>query len=92
MELGKDDQVTSFREKPQVSGWINGGFFLFKPDIFEYLSSNVVLEKEPLQKLASENQLSAFKHEGFWQPMDTFRESKLLNDMWDTGKIPWRIS
>jgi glucose-1-phosphate cytidylyltransferase len=84
--------VTSFREKPHSEDWINGGFFIFKPQIFDYLSPEIVLENEPLQKLTSENQLAAFKHEGFWQPMDTFRESKLLNDLWNSGRAPWRIS
>jgi glucose-1-phosphate cytidylyltransferase len=91
MDLGNEDRVVSFKEKPQAEGWINGGFFIFKPEIFSYLNENVVLENEPLQKLAAQNQLVAFKHEGFWQPMDTFRESKLLNDLWDSGQAPWRI-
>jgi glucose-1-phosphate cytidylyltransferase len=91
MDLDTNDNVIRFREKPQAEGWINGGFFIFKPQIFDYLSPDIVLENEPLQKLASANQLAAFKHEGFWQPMDTFRESKMLNDLWDSGKPPWRI-
>jgi len=91
MDLDPGDHVTSFKEKPQADGWINGGFFIFKPEIFDYLSPDVALENEPLQKLASEKQLSAFKHLGFWQPMDTFRESKMLNDLWDSGKAPWKI-
>jgi len=91
MELDLYENVSSFREKPQAEGWINGGFFIFKPEIFDYLTADIVLEKEPLQQLASEEQLCAFKHDGFWQPMDTFRESKLLNDLWNSGKAPWRI-
>jgi glucose-1-phosphate cytidylyltransferase len=91
MDLDSQDSVTNFREKPQAEGWINGGFFIFKPQVFDYLSPNIVLENEPLQILASQNQLAAYKHEGFWQPMDTFRESKLLNELWDSGKAPWRI-
>ncbi len=92
MALDALGNVTSFREKPHSEDWINGGFFIFKPQIFDYLSPEIVLENEPLQKLTSENQLAAFKHEGFWQPMDTFRESKLLNDLWNSGRAPWRIS
>ena len=91
MDLDSSNNVISFKEKPQAEGWINGGFFIFKPQIFDYLSPGIILENEPLQKLASERQLSAFKHEGFWQPMDTFRESKMLNDLWDSGRAPWKI-
>ena len=90
MDLDDLDNVKSFKEKPQVEGWINGGFFIFRPQIFDYLNPDIVLENEPLQELAQQNQLSAFKHEGFWQPMDTFRESKMLNDMWDSGQAPWK--
>lgn len=92
IDLDSGGAVTSFREKPQSNDWINGGFFIFKPEIMKYLTPNVVLESEPLQKLASEQELVAFRHEGFWQPMDTFRESKILNELWDSGKAPWRLS
>ena len=91
MDVSSSNYVENFKEKPQAEGWINGGFFIFKPRIFDYLAPNVTLENEPLRKLTEERQLSAYKHEGFWQPMDTFRESKLLNDLWDSGKAPWRI-
>ena len=91
MEINSFNNVESFKEKPQAEGWINGGFFIFEPRIFDYLAPNVILENEPLRKLTDERQLSAYKHEGFWQPMDTFRESKMLNDLWDSGKAPWRI-
>ena len=90
MDISADDIVQNFKEKPQAEGWINGGFFIFKPEVFSYLNPNVVLENAPLQQLASENQLAAFKHNGFWQPMDTFRESKMLNDLWESGEAPWR--
>jgi glucose-1-phosphate cytidylyltransferase len=91
IDLGDDNLVTHFREKPKAEGWINGGFFIFEPEIFDYLNSSCILENEPLQQLAARGQLSAYKHEGFWQPMDTYRESKLLNDLWDSGNAPWRI-
>jgi glucose-1-phosphate cytidylyltransferase len=91
LDIDEKDNVKSFKEKPQVEGWINGGFFVFNSKIFDYLSPGSVLEDEPLQRLSTQNQLSAFKHEGFWQPMDTFRESKMLNELWDSGKAPWRI-
>jgi len=91
LEIDSAKHVKSFKEKPQTEDWINGGFFLFKPEIFSILSEDVVLEKEPLQTLASSNQLVAFQHEGFWQPMDTYRESKMLNEMWHSGNVPWRV-
>ena len=91
MDIDDSNNVKSFKEKPQTEGWINGGFFIFKPQIFDYLKPDCILENEPLQALSASNQLSAFKHEGFWQPMDTFRESKMLNDLWDTGQAPWRV-
>jgi glucose-1-phosphate cytidylyltransferase len=92
MDLDSSGAVTSFKEKPKSNDWINGGFFIFKPEIMNYLAPDIVLENEPLQKLASEHELAAFQHEGFWQPMDTFRESKILNELWESGKAPWRIS
>lgn len=86
------NQVTSFDEKPKMKDWINGGFFCFKKEVFNFLSEDSVLEKEPLQSLAIQGQLSAFHHEGFWQPMDTYREMKLLNDLWRSGEAPWAKS
>lgn len=91
LEIDETGVVSSFKEKPQTEGWINGGFFIFKPEIFRHLSKDIVLEKEPLQNLANLKQLAAFKHEGFWQPMDTFRESKMLNEMWDSNEAPWKV-
>ena len=89
LDLDGTNAVTQFREKPQSDGWINAGFFVFNKKIFDYLSDDSVLENEPLAELALENQLMAFRHEGFWQPMDTFRELTILNDLWDSGKAPW---
>ena len=91
MDVGPDGKVTSFSEKPQLDGWINVGFFIMEPGALGYLSDNCVLEEEPLAQLAADRQLSAFRHPGFWQPMDTYRESKLLNDLWDSGSAPWRL-
>jgi glucose-1-phosphate cytidylyltransferase len=86
--------VKSFAEKPQVSGgFINGGFFVFNRELFDgYLSErdDLVLEREPLEKLIDDKQLMAFLHGGFWQPMDTPREHQLLNDVWASGKAPWK--
>ena len=88
-----DDYVTEFHEKHSgESSWINGGFFVFEPEIFDYLDDDMtVLEKFPLETLAKENQLTAFKHNGFWYPMDTLREKKYLENLWVTEKAPWKI-
>lgn len=91
LDLNSDGMVERFREKPQADGWINAGFFVFEPTIFDYLSENSILETDPLSILAEKNQLFAFKHEGFWQPMDTFRELNLLNEMWDKNVAPWKV-
>jgi glucose-1-phosphate cytidylyltransferase len=90
LDLDSSNAVNQFREKPQADGWINAGFFVFNKSIFNYLDENSVLENEPLAALASENQLMAYRHEGFWQPMDTFRELTILNELWESGKAPWR--
>jgi glucose-1-phosphate cytidylyltransferase len=80
-------------EKPQADeGWINGGFFVFNPEIFDYLENDdSVLEWQPLEQLARERDLMAFRHTGFWQPMDTLREKQLLESLWVSGKAPWKI-
>ena len=87
------DAVAHFSEKPQTDeGWINGGFFVFEPGVFDFLSGDdAVLEREPLERLAEAGQLMAFRHEGFWQPMDTLREKQLLESLWASGKAPWKI-
>ena len=71
--------------------WINGGFFVFNSEIFNFLESNSVLERDVLPILAGEGQLSAFKHEGYWQPMDTYREFMILNELWDANKALWKV-
>lgn len=90
MEVGEDGLVTRFREKPRVEGWINVGFFVFEPEIFGYLSEDCVLEEQPLARLAEDGQLVAYRHHGFWQPMDTYREWQLLNGLWEAGEAPWK--
>jgi glucose-1-phosphate cytidylyltransferase len=86
------DYVTEFHEKHTgESSWINGGFFVFEPEIFDYLQNDsTVLEKAPLETLAKEQKLSAFKHNGFWHPMDTLRDKKHLEDLWTSEKAPWK--
>ena len=90
MDVGANGKVVSFKEKPKLEGWINIGFFIMQPQVIEYLDADCILEEEPLARLASDGELSAFRHEGFWQPMDTFRESTILSRFWDTGSPPWR--
>jgi glucose-1-phosphate cytidylyltransferase len=91
LDIDSDNSVKSFREKPQSDSWVNAGYFVFEEKIFDYLDENSVLENEPFSQLAKDNQMHAFHHNGFWQPMDTFREFKLLNDLWDSGKAPWKV-
>ena len=86
------DYVTEFHEKHTgESSWINGGFFVFEPEIFDYLQNDsTVLKRAPLETLATEQKLSAFKHNGFWHPMDTLRDKKHLEDLWTSEKAPWK--
>lgn len=91
MDIGRDGSVQSFREKPVTDDYVNAGFFVFEPQVFDYLDEWCVLEQAPLERLAAEGQLMAYRHEGFWQPMDTFREFTMLNQMWDAGEAPWKV-
>lgn len=90
LDLAEDGSVRKFKEKPQVEGWINIGYFVFEPAVFDYLDDDCVLEQEPLKNLAADGQIAAYPHNGFWQPMDTFRESQMLNKMWDSGNAAWK--
>lgn len=82
--------VSAFREKPRLDGWINIGFMIVEPRALSYFSDDCVLESGPLAELAKAGDLAAYRHEGFWQPMDTFRESTLLNELWASGQAPWK--
>lgn len=87
----KKNAVLNFKEKPADGTWINGGFFVLEPDVIKKIrNDNTVWEQEPLQELASEGQLSAFLHKGFWQAMDTLREKKHLENLWSSNKAPWK--
>ncbi|MEO8452322.1 MAG: glucose-1-phosphate cytidylyltransferase [Gemmatimonadota bacterium] len=90
--LFDEDRIAEFSEKPQTSeGWINGGFFVFGPKIFDYLENDQsILERAPLEHIARDQQLYAYRHTGFWQPMDTIREKQLLESLWASGKAPWK--
>tara|TARA_Y100000310_G_scaffold60981_1_gene56240 strand:- start:563 stop:1264 length:702 start_codon:yes stop_codon:yes gene_type:complete len=87
------DYVTEFHEKHSgESSWVNGGFFVFEPEIFDYLQDDsTILERTPLETLAKENKLTAFKHNGFWYAMDTLREKKYLENLWVSEKTPWKV-
>lgn len=89
----KGDDVTAFMEKPKAgTGYINGGFFVLEPAVLNYIDNDHTLwEKKPLEKLAHENELKAFVHNGFWHPMDTLRDKKYLDQLWESGHAPWKI-
>ncbi len=93
LDLNDDNQVLGFKEKPKGDGgWINAGFFVMEPEIFNYIEGdNTVLENEPLENLAREGNLVAYKHTGFWQPMDTLRDKRHLDELWKTGSAPWKV-
>lgn len=92
--LGMNDnnEVLGFKEKPKGdTSWINGGFFVLEPQVFDYIAGDeTFFEREPLENIAKENQLVAYKHEGFWQPMDTIRDKNMLENLWSSGQAPWK--
>ena len=91
--IDEKDTITSFMEKPKGDGaWINGGFFVCQPEVMNYIATGdeVIFERAPLEKLATEGKLHAYKHEGFWQPMDTLKDKMQLTDMWEKGSAPWK--
>lgn len=87
------DDVIEFSEKPQIGeGWINGGFMVLEPAVFDYIDGDeTIFERGPLERLAKDRQLCAYRHPGFWQPMDTLREKHLLESLWQSGKAPWKV-
>ena len=89
----KGDQVSQFSEKPQtMEGWINGAFFVLEPGVFDYIDGDdTQWEKEPMERLARDGQLMAYRHNSFWQCMDTLRDKKLLEDLWQHGGAPWKV-
>jgi glucose-1-phosphate cytidylyltransferase len=88
-ELDGEDRVAGFVEKPRSDHWINGGFFCFEPGVLDYLDEESVLERQPLERLAADDQLRAYRHEGFWDCMDTYKDAVLLDDLWTSGEAPW---
>jgi glucose-1-phosphate cytidylyltransferase len=91
VRLDGDAQVEGFQEKPQSADWINGGFFVFERGALDYLSDSSILERAPLEGLAADGQLRAFRHTGFWDCMDTYKDAVALNDLWVSGAPPWRV-
>ncbi len=87
------DQVVKFEEKPQLGeGWINGAFFVLEPEIFDYIAGDMTQwEYEPLERLSEEGQLMAYRHDSFWQCMDTLRDKRLLESLWESGNPPWKL-
>jgi glucose-1-phosphate cytidylyltransferase len=90
-DLDGDTRVRGFVEKPRSERWINGGFFCFEPDALDYIAEDSVLEREPLERLAREGRLHGFRHEGFWDCMDTYKDAVMLNDLWSEGGAPWKV-
>ena len=90
-ELDGDTRVRGFVEKPRSERWINGGFFCFEPDALDYIAEDSVLEREPLEQLAQEGRLHGFRHEGFWDCMDTYKDAVMLNDLWSEDGAPWKV-
>ena len=93
LEIGENNRVDSFFEKPQLDGWISAGYFVCNRKVFDYIDADdsITFEREPMERLAHEGQLVAYKHDGFFYAMDTFREYQYLNEVWDEGKAPWKI-
>tara|TARA_B110000014_G_scaffold110953_1_gene76053 strand:- start:54 stop:506 length:453 start_codon:yes stop_codon:yes gene_type:complete len=89
----ENEKVTTFEEKPKGdSGWVNGGFFVLEPSVVDYVQGDATMfEREPLQQLTKENQLSAYYHRGFWHPMDTLRDKNKLEELWSKGNAPWKV-
>jgi glucose-1-phosphate cytidylyltransferase len=92
LKLSNDNLVQGFQEKPQGDGgWINGGFFVLQPEVFDYIESDsTIFERAPMERMATDSQLVAYKHDGFWQPMDTMRDKDYLEDLWHNHKAPWK--
>jgi glucose-1-phosphate cytidylyltransferase len=89
--IDESERIRGFDEKPRLDYWINGGFFRCEPAFLDYLDESSVLEREPLERAAADGQLAAFRHDGFWDCMDTYKDSVVLNDLWRAGDAPWRV-
>jgi glucose-1-phosphate cytidylyltransferase len=90
-DLDGEGRIKGFHEKPRSEHWVNGGFFCFEPGALGYIAEDSILEREPLEHLASAGQLHAYRHDGFWECMDTYKDAVLLNDIWAAGGAPWKV-
>jgi glucose-1-phosphate cytidylyltransferase len=93
-KLDRNQQkISAFKEKPKGDGaWINGGFFVLEPGVMDYIKDDsTIWEREPLEKLAQDGELAAYRHDSFWHPMDTLRDKNVLEEMWETGQAPWKV-
>ena len=90
-QIDGDGLVTGFEEKPRLDHWVNGGFFCFEPEVLDLLTDESVLEQDPLRRLAAEGRLRAYRHDGFWDCMDTYKDAVTLNDLWADGSAPWAV-
>ncbi len=88
--IGDDDRITGFEEKPRMEQWINGGFLCMEPAALGYVEDGSILEREPLERIAAAGGLAAYRHHGFWDCMDTYKDAVVLNDLWASGDAPWR--
>jgi glucose-1-phosphate cytidylyltransferase len=94
LDISEDGKVSSFMEKPAGDGnWINAGYFICQPEVFDFIKNgdNTIFEQSPLETIAKEGKMNAFKHRGFWKPMDTLRDNIELNEMWEKGDAPWKV-
>jgi glucose-1-phosphate cytidylyltransferase len=89
--IDEGERISGFQEKPRLEYWINGGFFRLEPSFLDYLEETSVLERDPLERVAAEGRLAAFRHHGFWDCMDTYKDAVTLNDLWTSGAPPWRV-
>jgi glucose-1-phosphate cytidylyltransferase len=90
-DIDDEDRVTGFHEKPRAEHWVNGGFFVFERAVLDVLGDDSVLERRPLESLAADGQLRAYRHTGFWACMDTYKDAVALNDLWACGQAPWKL-
>ena len=89
--IDDDERITGFEEKPRLESWINGGFMCLEPELLSYVEETSVLEREPLRRLAADGELNAYRHTGFWDCMDTYKDAVVLNDLWGQGEPPWAV-
>ena len=89
--INEDDRIGGFEEKPRLDYWINGGFFVCEPAFLDWVADDSVLEREPLETAAAKGELAAYRHEGFWDCMDTYKDAVVLDDLWNAGQAPWQV-